>query len=113
MLLLFAAEAYAGKKVLIGTPVASAAGSKPEKEWYYPFEIAELKIRQSNAGTGIIKDVTCPGCDYRFVKITANTSVIVNGEKVDRLSARERAGKPAYIEFDRDTAEVKFLYWAE
>ena len=84
-----------------------------EKKWYYPFEISELKIKQSNDGSGIIKEVTCLGCDYRFVKIDADTEVVVNGKKVHLLRARERAGQQAYIEFDRDTAVVKGIYWAE
>ena len=87
--------------------------SAEEKKWYYPFEISELKIKQSNDGSGIIKEVTCLGCDYRFVKIDVDTEVIVNGKKVNLLRARERAGKQAYIEFDRDTAVVKYIYWAE
>jgi len=87
--------------------------SAEEKKWYYPFEIGELTIKQSNDGSGIIKEVTCPGCDYQIVKITADTEVIVNGIKVDVLRARERAGKDVYIKFDKSTAEVKYIYWSE
>jgi len=104
--------AHAGEKVLIGTPVAKSR--KPaNQQWYYPFEVRQLNIKQSSDGTGIIKDVTCPGCEYRFVKINADTKVIVNGEKVNVLRARERAGRHAYIEFDSETAEVKYIYWSE
>jgi hypothetical protein len=39
--------------------------------------------------------------------------VFVNGLKVNLLRARERAGQHAYIEFDRDTAEVKYISWSE
>lgn len=84
-----------------------------KKKWYYPHEIGQLKIKQTNDGTGIIKDVSCDDCDYNFVKITPDTRVIVNSIEVDLLRARERAGKGAYIEFDRDTAEVKYIYWSE
>jgi hypothetical protein len=111
--MLFSAYIYAGEKVLLGTQAAHSQTGKSDKKWYYPFEISELKIKQSNNGTGIIKEVTCLGCDYRFVKIDADTQVIVNGQKVNLLRARERAGKQAYIEFDRDTAVVKGIYWAE
>jgi len=111
--MLFSVQASAGKNVLVGTPVSSSQSGKQEKKWYYPFEIRALKIKQSNDGSGIIKDVSCPDCDYKFVKITADTKVIVNGVDVNLLRARERAGKSAYIEFDRETAEVKRLYWAE
>ena len=98
---------------MIGTPISNSSNNNSEKKWYYPFEISELKIKQSNDGTGIIKDVSCPGCDYQFVKITAKTKVFVNGVEVNVLRARERAGGQAFIEFDRDTAEVKHIYWAE
>ena len=113
LLMLFSTQIGADKNVLIATSLSKGQAGSGEKKWYYPFEIGELKIRQSNDGSGIIKEVTCPDCDYQFVKITADTKVIVNGVEVDLLRARERAGKNAYIEFDRDTAEVKRLYWAE
>jgi len=57
--------------------------------------------------------VSCRACDYQFVKITADTKVIVNGVEVNLLRARERAGQSAYIEFDKETAEVKHIYWSE
>jgi hypothetical protein len=99
------------EQLLKGKPLSRSAAA--EKVWYYPFEIGELNIRQSNDGTGIIKEVTCEDCDYQFVKITPDTKVFVNGNKVDLLRARERAGQDAYIEFDRETAEVKHIYWSE
>ena len=92
---------------------SSSSSSSEEKKWYHPFEIGELKIKQSNDGTGIIKDVSCGDCDYKFVKITADTKVFVNSVQVNLLRARERAGQNAYIEFDKETAEVKHIYWAE
>ena len=113
MLMLFSGHISAGEKLLIGTPLAQHAGGKQEKKWYYPYEIGELKIKQTNDGSGIIKDVSCRGCDYQFVKITADTKVIVNGVEVNLLRARERAGQSAYIEFDKETAEVKHIYWSE
>jgi hypothetical protein len=39
--------------------------------------------------------------------------VFVNGMKVHLLRARERAGQEAFIAFDRETAEVKYIHWAE
>jgi hypothetical protein len=111
--MLISVQLSAGEKVLIGTPLSKSHAGKEEKQWYYPFEISELKIKQTSDGRGIIKEVTCKGCDYQFVKITADTSVFVNGIKVNLLRARERAGKEAYIEFDRDTAEVKYISWSE
>ncbi len=113
LLTLFSAQLSAAEKVLIDTPVSKSHSGKEEKKWYYPFEISQLKIKQANDGRGIIKEVTCKGCDYQFVKITADTSVFVNGKKVNLLRARERAGQEVYIEFDRDTAEVKYISWSE
>ena len=112
--MLFSLQAAAGTKVLIGTPLKKAtATGEQEKKWYYPQEISELKIKQSNDGTGIIKDIRCGECGFQIVTITPDTKVIVNGEETDLLRARERAGQQAYIEFDKDTAEVKHIYWSE
>lgn len=102
----------AAEQLLKGKPLSRSA-TEEEKVWYYPFEIGELNIKQSNDGTGIIKEVTCEDCDYQFVKITPETEVIVNGVKVNLLRARERAGQDAYIKFDKETAEVKQIYWSE
>ena len=93
MLMLFSGHISAGEKLLIGTPLAQHAGGKQEKKWYYPFEIPELKIKQSNDGSGIIKEVSCADCDFQFVKINADTKVFVNGVEVNLLRARERAGQ--------------------
>ena len=114
-LMLLSMQVSAGEtNILIGTPISKSLNGKPvEKKWYYPYEIGELKIKQANDGTGIIKDVTCRSCDYQFVKITADTEVFVNGMKVNLLRARERAGQDAFIEFDKETAEVKYIRWSE
>ena len=113
LLLLLGMRLHAGEKVLIGTPLVNKSDGRQQKQWYYPFEIGELKIRQANDGTGIIKDVSCGDCDYKFVKITPKTKVVVNGREAALLRARERAGKPVFIEFDKKTAEVKHIYWTE
>lgn len=108
------AGAAAGTKQMKSTPLTrSGLGAEEEQQWYHPFEIGELKIRQSNDGTGIIKEVTCADCEFQFVKITPDTEVFVNGNRVELLRARERAGQQAYIKFDKETAEVKRIYWAE
>lgn len=111
-LVLFSSQ-LAAERLLKGTPLSRDVRAGDEKKWYYPFEIGELKIKQTSDGSGIIKEVTCPDCDYKFVKITADTKVIVNGVEVNLLRARERAGLDAYIEFDEKTAEVKHIYWSE
>ena len=96
-----------------GEYLSRSAAANEEKAWYYPFEIDALDIKLASDGTGIIKGVTCTDCDYKFVKITPDTVVYVNGIKRDLLLARERAGKQAFIEFNKDTAEVATINWAE
>ena len=96
-----------------GEYLSRSAAANEEKVWYYPFEIDALDIKLANDGTGIIKGVTCTDCDYKFVKITPDTVVYVNGIKRDLLLARERAGKQAFIEFNKETAEVATINWAE
>ena len=112
ILMLFSAQVSADR-ILKGKPLSRGSIGTEEMKWYYPYEIGELKIKQTNDGSGIIKEVTCGDCDYQFVKITADTEVFVNGQKVDLLRARERAGQQAFIEFDRETAEVKYIHWSE
>ena len=112
ILMLLSAQVSA-EKLLKGTPLSRSSAATEEKKWYHPFEIGELKIKQTNDGSGIIKEVSCGGCDYQFVKINADTKVFVNGVKVNLLRARERAGEDAFIEFDKETAEVKYIHWSE
>ena len=112
ILMLFSAQVSADR-TLTGKPLSRGSTGTEEKKWYYPYEIGELNIKQTNDGSGIIKDVTCRDCDYQFVKITADTEVFVNGMKVNLLRARERAGQSVFIEFDKDTAEVKYIRWSE
>ena len=76
-------------------------------------ELSSLTMKLSNDGTGIIKKVTCGGCDYNFVKITKNTKAYVNGVNVDLFRARERAGMPVFIQFVRSTGEVMAIHWSE
>ena len=106
-------QVSAGEKLLIGKPLSRNVAGSEEKKWYYPFEIGELKIKQSNDGSGISKEIACGDCGYQIVKITSDTEVFVNGVKVNILRARERAGQDAFIEFDRETAEVKYIHWSE
>ncbi|UCB55675.1 MAG: hypothetical protein JSW45_03865 [Thiotrichales bacterium] len=113
LLMLFCAQLGAGERVLIGTPLSRSLNGDEEQKWYYPYEISDLDIKQSNDGTGIIRGVHCGECDFQIVKITPDTKVIVNGNEVHLLRARERDGQDAYIEFDKETAEVKHIYWSE
>jgi hypothetical protein len=111
--MLLSMQVSAGEKLLIGKPLSRNVAGSEEKKWYYPFEISDLKIKQSNDGSGIIKEIACGDCGYQIVKITSDTKVIVNNVEVNLLRARERAGQEAYIEFDKETAEVKYIYWSE
>lgn len=113
ILMLFSAQLSAGERLLKGTPLSRSSTAADEKKWYHPYEISELKIKQTSDGSGIIKEVSCRDCDYKFVKITADTQVFVNGQKANLLRARERAGQQVFIEFDKETAEVKYIHWAE
>ena len=113
LLMLLSTQVSAGEKLLIGKPLSRSVAGSEEKKWYYPFEISDLKIKQTNDGSGIIKGIACGDCGYQIVKITADTEVFVNDVKVNLLRARERAGQEAFIEFDRETAEVKYIHWSE
>ena len=82
----------------------------------YPFRVAEefkLKIKLSNDGTGIVKGITCYGCDFNFVRITSNSKATANGVEVNILEARKRAGKMAVVSFNPVTQEVQYIRWYE
>lgn len=89
------------------TETALAPGSRAS------LEIDPLNILLSKDGTGIIKDAGCGHCNFKFVKITANSKAFANGVRVDISRASSRAGKQAYIEFDAKTAELLSISWSE
>lgn len=100
--------------LLLGSGIVSAANQvKQSAPNYAEFEVPRLSMKLSNDGTGIISNVSCGGCDYRLVKITKNTNAYVNGVKVDLFRARERAGKPVFIQFVRSSGEVMAIRWME
>lgn len=81
-----------------------------------PFLVAEefnLKIKLSNDGTGIVKGISCDGCDFNFVRITSNSKATANGIEVNILDARKRAGKAAMVSFNPITQEVQYIRWRE
>ena len=92
---------------------SSVVNAKNPSHGYSEFEVPRLSMKLSNDGTGIIKDVSCGGCNYKFVKITRNTNVYVNNVKVNLFRARERAGKPVFIQFVRSSGEVMAIRWME
>ena len=93
--------------------LSMAGFAQAEKPISTGLEVYPLQIKLSNDRTGIIKNVTCGGCEYKIGKITRNTQVYVNGENVDLLRARDGAGKPAYIKFVRKTGEIVAIYFNE
>lgn len=81
-----------------------------------PFLVAEefnLQIKLSKDGTGIVKGITCNGCNFNFVRITSNSKATANGVEVNVLEARRRAGKTAMVSFNPVTQEVQYIRWHE
>ncbi len=79
-----------------------------------PFKVVELprmKIKLSNSGTGIVKNIRCSGCDFNFVRITSNSKATASGVEVNILESRKRAGKTAMVSFNPVTQEVQYIRW--
>ena len=79
-----------------------------------PFKVVELfnlKIKLSNDGTGIVKNIRCNGCDFKFLKITPQSKATEDGVEVNIQQAKKRAGKTAMVSFDPRTQEVQFIRW--
>lgn len=82
-----------------------------EKAPFKVMETGSLSIKLANDGTGIIKDIHCNGCDFKYVKITVNSKASIQGVEVNILQARNRAGKFAMVSFDPETREVQYIRW--
>lgn len=93
--------------------VATQAQAAPTQRTYAESETTHLNILLSRDGTGVIKDITCPYCDFKFVKITPKTRAVANGKEVDISRAASRLGKPAFVQFNAKTAEVTAISWSE
>jgi len=76
-------------------------------------EIPRLKMKLSNDGTGIISQVSCGDCDYKFGKITKNTQAYVDGARVDLFLVRKRVGSWIFVKYVRSTGEVMEIHWSE
>ena len=76
-------------------------------------EVPAAKVKLSNDGTGIVKDMGCyKQCeDFSIVKITRKTRSYADAVEVNILEAKSRAGETAYIEFNPATREVTVIYW--
>jgi hypothetical protein len=93
--------------------VTAQAQDTSTQKTYAEYEAMHLNILLAKDGTGIIKGITCPYCDFNFVKITPKTQALANGKTVDMSRARSRFGKPAFIQFNAKTAEVQTIIWDE
>ena len=99
--------------LLLLIPLFIAGNASAEQPMHAEIELYPLRIKISNDGTGIIKNMTCGGCDYKIGKITKNTRVYVNNINVDLFRARERAGTLVLVQFVRSTGEVMAIRWSE
>ena len=100
-------------RFLLLTMLFIAGVASAEQPMNAEIELYPLRIKLSDDGTGIIKNMSCGGCDYKIGKITKNTRVYVNNVNVDLFRARERAGTLVLIEFVRSTGEVMAIRWSE
>jgi hypothetical protein len=82
-----------------------------EVEPFKVFETHSLDIKLAKDGTGIVRGIKCNGCNFNFVKITADSKASVKGVEVSILQARERAGKPCMVSFNPVTQEVQYIRW--
>jgi hypothetical protein len=79
-----------------------------------PFRVMEtdsLSIKLANNGTGIVKGIECEGCDFNFVRITANSKATENGVEVSIMEAKKMAGKFVMVSFNPETQEVQYIRW--
>ena len=82
-----------------------------EKMPFKVFETESLSIKLSNDGTGIVKGIRCDGCDFNFVRITADSKASEDGAEVSIMEARARAGKFVMVSFNPETQEVQYIRW--
>ena len=75
------------------------------------FETESLSIKLANDGTGIVKGIQCDGCDFKFVRITANSKASKDGVEVSIMEARGQAGKFVMVSFNPETREVQYIRW--
>jgi hypothetical protein len=79
-----------------------------------PFRVHEtdsLKIKLAENGTGIVQGIKCEGCDFNFVRITANSKATIDGVEVSILEAKKMAGKFVMVSFNPETQEVQYIRW--
>ena len=98
-LLVFSAQVY-------------AANSYVEKPKFRVDEVELKSIKLANDRTGIIKDVSCYGCNFNMVKITENTKATSKGLPVDILDLKSLSRDTVLgVAFDPITREVRSIDW--
>lgn len=78
---------------------------------YVPLEIPASYIRLSNDGTGIVKGVSCDGCNYKILKVTKNSKAYANKVLTDIRGVRNIKNKMVFVKFTRATGEVIEINW--
>lgn len=80
---------------------------------YIPLEVPVQHIKMSNDGTGVVQKVSCKGCDFKIVNITADTKAFVNNTETDRRNVRTNKHRMVLVKFSRETGDVLELRWFE
>ena len=94
--------------LLLFVLASSAYAEKPE---HRVDEVDVRSVKISNDRTGIVKDVSCYGCDFNIVKITKDSKATRKGEAVDILEVRKLSDSAVMVSFDPKTREVLYLRW--
>ena len=87
------------------------ANAYAETAKYYIDEVDVKDIKISRDRTGIVKGISCYGCDFNIVKITKNTKATSKGVAVDILEVKKLSDKAVGVAFDPKTREVIYLGW--
>lgn len=102
--------------VLLGFASAVYAADNATEEVYVPHipvEVPANKIKLSNDGTGIVKDVSCEGCDYKILKVTKNSKAYANSVLTDMVRVRAKKEGLVLVKYIRATGEVYEVRWFE
>ena len=94
----YTASSYAGKYV-------------GQKSKYSVDEVDVRSVKLSKDRTGIVRDISCFGCDFNIVNITKNTRATRAGIKVDILEVIDARDVVVGVAFDAKTREVVHISW--
>ena len=87
---------------------ANAYGEKPTDR---VDEVDVRSVKVAGDRTGIVKDISCFGCDFNIVNITKNTKATRGGAPVDILEIRDAVNVVVGVAFDPKTREVLRIDW--